>query len=155
MLVTCRGQWCIMLERKVKTEFRRLCLFISINCKERDIMRVELWIPSMLWLRFYICLYLCLRRSLSIACTGRRSALNAVGVSSTTSIPFKIPNLSPASPVLIDVIIEEGSLSFFREKPEKRPVLWYDALAHISDKLGWDGDNIELRVTCEYTPKHA
>ena len=46
----------------------------------------------------------------------------------------------------VGVCIEPGAESFFKEKPELTPVPWRDALEHISEKLGWDGDDIELQI---------
>ena len=47
---------------------------------------------------------------------------------------------------VVGVCVEPGADSFFRVKPELTPVPWKEALEHISEKLGWDGDDIKLQI---------
>ena len=47
---------------------------------------------------------------------------------------------------VVGVCVEPGADSFFKIKPELSPVPWTDALEHISEKLGWDGDDVELKI---------
>ena len=63
-----------------------------------------------------------------------------------TSSPLIASSAYTATAVIINVVVEEGSNSYFQEKPEKWSVSWRDALQHISVKLGWDGDDVALSI---------